>query len=153
MIGPLTIHKRPFANYYGLAFILYELSTPFLNFHWFLDKVGMTGSRPQFYNGIILITVFGLCRLVWGTYQSISIYRDLWKAVQHLNSPDLASVGKDDAIGQLARDAYNDESLPMILAGVYLASNTLLIVLNFYWFAKMVQAVTKRFDKSEKKKQ
>ena len=31
-------------NYYGPVFILYELSSPFLNFHWFFDKLGMTGA-------------------------------------------------------------------------------------------------------------
>ena len=29
----------PFTFYYGAVFILFELSTPFLNIHWFLDKV------------------------------------------------------------------------------------------------------------------
>ncbi|KAK0516302.1 hypothetical protein JMJ35_000905 [Cladonia borealis] len=61
---------RPFCNYYGLSFILYELSTPFLNIHWFLDKTHLTGSTAQFLNGIILITTFAGSRLVWGTYQS-----------------------------------------------------------------------------------
>ncbi|PFH55466.1 hypothetical protein XA68_18265 [Ophiocordyceps unilateralis] len=42
---------RPFVNYYGCVFILWELSTPFLNIHWFLDKTNRTGSRAQLYNG------------------------------------------------------------------------------------------------------
>jgi hypothetical protein len=29
----------PFTFYYGAVFILFEASTPFLNIHWFLDKV------------------------------------------------------------------------------------------------------------------
>lgn len=29
----------PFINYYGATFILFEVSTPFLNVHWFVDKV------------------------------------------------------------------------------------------------------------------
>jgi len=41
------IPQRPFVNYYGCTFILYELSSPFLNFHWFFDKLDMTGSLPQ----------------------------------------------------------------------------------------------------------
>lgn len=31
----------PFTFYYGAVFILFELSTPFLNVHWFMDKVGL----------------------------------------------------------------------------------------------------------------
>ena len=137
--------QRPFANYYGLAFILYELSTPFLNIHWFLDKLGMTGSRLQLYNGIVLIVMFGACRLVWGTYQSFHIYADLWKAVQNLD----ASSGK---VGNIAKEALEDEGLPVVLASVYLVSNTALIILNYYWFSKMIDAVRKRFDKPEEKK-
>ncbi|PQE26753.1 DUF887 domain-containing protein [Rutstroemia sp. NJR-2017a BVV2] len=33
--GLIQFQQRPFANYYGLNFVLYELSTPFLNIHWF----------------------------------------------------------------------------------------------------------------------
>ena len=50
--------QRPFVNYYGCIFILWELSTPFLNIHWFLDKVNMTGSRAQLYNGYLLLFSF-----------------------------------------------------------------------------------------------
>ena len=139
------MQQRPFANYYGLAFILYELSTPFLNVHWFLDKLGMTGSNLQLYNGIALITMFGLCRLVWGTYQSFHIYSDLWKAVQDLD----ASAGLS---GDLTKEGFEAEGLPVVVASVYLASNTLLILLNYYWFWKMIEAVRKRFVKSEEKK-
>ncbi|KAJ3025638.1 UNVERIFIED_CONTAM: hypothetical protein HDU68_006922 [Siphonaria sp. JEL0065] len=39
---------KPFIMYYGAVFILYELSTPFLNIHWMCDKLGMTG--VSFYN-------------------------------------------------------------------------------------------------------
>jgi len=143
---------RPFANYYGLAFILYELSTPFLNLHWFFDKLNMTGSRAQFYNGIALLTVFCLCRLVWGVFQSVHIYQDLWKAAQHHSSSGgTASSGKlippdmgphptfDEAY------VYEDRTLPLWLVYSYIGSNTTLVILNFYWFGKMIKAVTKRF--------
>ncbi|KAL9004993.1 MAG: hypothetical protein Q9188_002207 [Gyalolechia gomerana] len=119
---------RPFLNYYGVNLILYELSTPFLNIHWWLDKVGMTGSTLQLVNGIALLTTFGGSRLVWGTYQNYSMYKDIWKAV---NNP-----------GELP--------VPSWLALAYLASTTALSCLNFYWFGKMMQAVAKRFDKPNK---
>ncbi|KAL8664022.1 MAG: hypothetical protein Q9168_007992 [Polycauliona sp. 1 TL-2023] len=116
---------RPFVNYYGLNFILYELSTPFLNIHWWCDKVGMTGSTLQLVNGIALLTTFGGSRLIWGTYQNYQMYTDIWRAVQNP--------------GELP--------VPAWLAIAYLASTTALSCLNFYWFGKMVQAVAKRFDK------
>ncbi|KAL8946108.1 MAG: hypothetical protein Q9222_007450 [Ikaeria aurantiellina] len=116
---------RPFVNYYGLNFILYELSTPFLNVHWWLDKVGMTGSALQLVNGIALLTTFGCSRLVWGPYQNYMMYKDIWRAIQNP--------------GELP--------VPPWLALAYLGSTTALSALNIYWFGKMIQAVTKRFEK------
>ncbi|KAL8714622.1 MAG: hypothetical protein Q9220_001570 [cf. Caloplaca sp. 1 TL-2023] len=121
---------RPFVNYYGLNFILYELSTPFLNIHWWLDKVGMTGSTFQLVNGIALLTTFGCSRLVWGPYQNYMMYKDIWRAIQHP--------------GELP--------VPPWLALAYLGSTTALSALNIYWFGKMIQAVTKRFGEPKKGK-
>ncbi|CCE28339.1 uncharacterized protein CPUR_01814 [Claviceps purpurea 20.1] len=69
---------RPFVNYYGCIFILWELSTPFLNIHWFMDKLDMTGSQAQLYNGFLLLFTFFSCRLVYGTYQSVQY---IWRAI------------------------------------------------------------------------
>ncbi|KAI4123567.1 MAG: hypothetical protein LQ341_007181 [Variospora aurantia] len=115
---------RPFVNYYGVNLILYELSTPFLNIHWWLDKLGMTGSTLQLVNAIALLTTFAGSRLVWGTYQNYCMYKDIWRAVQHP--------------GELP--------VPSWLALAYLASTTFLSGLNLYWFGKMIQAVSKRFQ-------
>lgn len=123
------IRQRPFCNYYGLNFILYELSTPFLNVHWVMDKIGMTGSTAQFINGIALITSFGGSRLLWGTYQSIRMYQDIW----------------------LAFKTPGGLPVPPWLAMAYVISNTTLSVLNFYWFGKMIQALMKRFEKPRDK--
>ncbi|KAL9065424.1 MAG: hypothetical protein Q9161_008235 [Pseudevernia consocians] len=116
---------RPFCNYYGLNFVLYELSTPLLNIHWFMDKLGMTGSTAQLVNGIALITTFGASRLVWGTYQSVRMYQDIWTAFE---TPGGLPV-------------------PPWLAMAYVLSNTTLSVLNFYWFGKMITTLRKRFEK------
>lgn len=42
--------------------------------------------------------------------------------------------------------------LPPWLAFVYLAANTLLSALNFYWFWLMIATVRKRFSASEKRR-
>lgn len=122
---------RPFVNYYGLNFILYEASTPFLNGHWFFDKLQMTGSSAQLYNGIVLIGTFFCARLAWGTYQSIRVYQDLWKAWTYAGS--------------------NATPLPFWLAVMFAGSNSALCVLNYYWFGKMVTAVRSRFTTPEKR--
>lgn len=112
---------KPFANYYGVNFVLYELSTPFLNIHWMLDKFGMTGSNLQLYNGLTLMASFFGCRLVWGTYQTYLLTTDMI-------------------------EAWRAGPVPRLLFGVYFLSNTTLTCLNFYWFSKMVEALRKRFE-------
>lgn len=180
-VAVTSLGFRPFANYYGLNFILYELSTPFLNVHWFCDKLGMTGSRVQLVNGILLLMTFFGCRLVWGTMQSVHIYQDMLTAwdyaklgqtsamIEHAGfQPDTIKPGMSaDMVQAAVRQAANrfrDSVFPMdnplmrtmnrvhgepmwssTLAVVYLAGNTILSVLNFYWFYLMVLAVVKRF--------
>lgn len=131
--------------------MLYELSTPFLNIHWFCDKFDMTGSTLQFYNGILLLASFGGSRLVWGSYQSYSIYKDIW-AAWHTKVPFSAECLRS-AIqhGQGLEVPVACRQLPGWLAVLYVGANTALTVLNFYWYWKMIAAVRKRFVPKEKK--
>ncbi|KAG8533203.1 uncharacterized protein KY384_001986 [Bacidia gigantensis] len=122
---------RPFCNYYGINFVLYELSTPFLNFHWFMDKLDMTGSTAQLINGIALLVTFGGSRLVWGTYQNVKMYSDIW-------------------------EAFNTQGglpVPTWLAGVYMLASGTLTGLNLFWFSKMIQALLARFQDDKKSDQ
>ncbi|KAI9823562.1 MAG: hypothetical protein M1819_001169 [Sarea resinae] len=174
-LAVFSLGFRPFINFYGPTFILYELSSPFLNMHWFFDKLNMTGSRPQWYNGIFLLATFFSCRLVWGTYQSAWVFTDMWRAVHKpgfisstdaaaanhsspldssfaspsasLNSPASAS-GPLKTPTDLMRFATSGATLPVWLATIYIASNLVLNALNIYWFGKMVEAVKKRFGPS-----
>jgi len=143
------MHKQHAPNCYGLSFILYELSTPFLNIHWFFDKFGMTGTKAQLYNGIALLVSFAGSRLVWGSYQSYLIYGDVWKA-WHTIEPYTADCAK--FVGQAAglNTPVGCKTLPTWLAISYVGANTALSVLNVYWFYKMVAAVRKRFPKDDK---
>ena len=150
---------RPVFNYYGPVFILYELSTPFLNLHWFFDKLDMTGSDPQLYNGIALIGSFFAARLCWGTYSSIRVIWDVYQVLFHGASPSpiLAAVtGADTAADavlgvsadprdEIMRFARSEETVPWWICAVYLGANLTLHSLNFYWFGKMIETVRKRF--------
>lgn len=145
---------RPFLNYYSCNFILYELSTPFLNFHWFFDKLNMTGSRAQLYNGLALIATFFSCRLVYGMYMSTWVYRDMWNAVWE--GPTTEWINNPDAANGVAVRAYaaGANTIPMWLFVLYVSSNVCLNSLNVHWFFKMISAVRKRFEppKTEEKK-
>jgi hypothetical protein len=144
----LTMVQRPFGNYYGINYTLYELSTPFLNIHWFLDKLGKTGSRMQLYNGILLIATFFGCRLAWGSYQSWLIYSDLWEAWKARGSFAAAGCARffrTTGLGSWMEVPLKCRVLPAWLGVSYALANTCLTLLNIFWFSKMVSAVRKRF--------
>jgi hypothetical protein len=102
----------------------------------------MTGSVYQLINGVFLLMTFLGCRLVWGTYQSVRVYQDVWNSLFH--TP--AAAGKSaipihEGIMRFAGEEY----VPVWLAFTYLGSNIILNTLNFYWFGKMIEALRKRF--------
>jgi hypothetical protein len=131
----------------------------------------MTGSKAQLYNGIVLLFAFFSCRLVWGTYQSVRVYQDVWAAINH--KPVGASINLDAltngtvaaaeaAAGHSAAPIHDgimqfagEEFVPLWLAFTYLGSNIVLNTLNFFWFGKMIETVRKRFQppKEERRKE
>ncbi|KAI9275343.1 hypothetical protein BY458DRAFT_434500 [Sporodiniella umbellata] len=54
--------------------MFYELSTVFLNIHWFMDKLGYTGSKLQMVNGAMLLLSFFGVRIVFGVTMSIRLW-------------------------------------------------------------------------------
>jgi len=114
---------RPFLNYYGAVFLMYELSTPFLNIHWFMDKSGMTGSKLQLANGICLLLAFFSARLVFGYYMSYQTYVSV-----------IAQIDK----------------VPTFLCILYGTANIILNGLNVIWFSKMISSLIKRFQSPKK---
>ncbi|KAL5001477.1 TLC domain-containing protein [Aspergillus recurvatus] len=159
---------RPFVNFYAPVFILYELSSPFLNIHWFLDKVNMTGSNLQWYNGMALLVVFFCCRLIWGTWQSALVYIDMFAALRQTWSAGSSPLSPVDITAQIfqARDdgslcineacvranaeitkyaKHTAAGVPTWLVVTYVTSNLILNGLNYYWFSKMIETVMKRF--------
>ena len=123
------------------------MSTPFLNLHWYFDKCNMTGGKAQLVNGIALLVTFFGSRLVWGTYQSVNVYRDLAHVLRMPESESQRWLHGSEVM------QFSDKLLlPLWLAYTYLASNTLLAVLNFYWFWRMMETVTNRFRSPPEKK-
>ncbi|KKY18346.1 hypothetical protein UCRPC4_g05028 [Phaeomoniella chlamydospora] len=164
--------SRPYLQYYGSTFILYELSTPFLNIHWFCDKLGLTGSKLQWYNGMCLLATFAGCRLFWGTYQSFRVYQDIWEALSVPSTTSIASAIQAHALesgtserifklsggqcvlgdpscaaaqSEILRFISHSQHLPVGLAFSTIASNLVLNSLNFFWYTKMIKTVLARF--------
>ncbi|KAL5533261.1 hypothetical protein ACEPAF_5037 [Sanghuangporus sanghuang] len=112
----------PFIAYFGPRFLLWELSTPFLNIHWFLDKMNLTGSTIQLVNGILLLSSFAGARLVYGFIKSYAFYQTLF--------------------------AIKDQ-VPLGVTLTYGLGNVVLNVLNIFWFVKMISALQKRMKPTE----
>ncbi|KAF2721679.1 DUF887-domain-containing protein [Polychaeton citri CBS 116435] len=161
---------RPFVGYYAPVFLLYELSSPFLNIHWFCDKVGLTGTIYQAINGTLLAIVFFSCRLVWGVWNSYHVFYDVrtaqaagygeWGFAQTVAAKEAEmlkgqgfyekytglrftniDIATGDVTGYMAPVKY----APLWLGGAYLAANMTLNVLNVYWFTKMIETIRSRF--------
>jgi len=113
---------RPFLNFYAGLFLLFELSTPFLNNNWFMDKCEMTGSKLQLVNGVLTLLVFFGARIAGGFYYSYTFQRE---------------VG---AFG----DAHPE--FPRMHIYIYRIANVIMCGLNAYWFHAMIDAVRRRMQ-------
>ncbi|KAF8958822.1 hypothetical protein BGZ46_001888 [Entomortierella lignicola] len=121
---PTTLHLgRPFLQYYGSVFLMFELSTPFLNIHWFMDKLGMTGTIYQLINGVILLSLFLGVRIIFGIYMSYQTYQSAVVVI---------------------------DQIPWHLIIVYSLANVILNSLNIFWFYKMIESLMKRFQPTKK---
>ncbi|KAM0788522.1 hypothetical protein ACM66B_001650 [Microbotryomycetes sp. NB124-2] len=110
---------KPFLMFCGPNFLIWELSTIFLNAHWYLDKFQLTGSIYQMINGAFLVMSYIAVRLVWGTYNSYQ----LW--ILLLRTRAGSKIGN--------------------IKYLYLGLNILMNGLNFFWFRAMLLALRKRF--------
>ena len=148
--------QRPLVNNYAPNFILYELSSPFLNIHWCCDKLNLTGSRLQLVNGVVLLTTFLFCRLIWGPWQSFNVTVDVIRAYYLARSdpPIIAELAASNTtLTDMSFATGPASHVPLWLVSVYVAANVVLNFLNFYWFTKMITAIRKRFtgEKSRNK--
>lgn len=140
-------------NWYAPVFILFELSSPFLNIHWFCDKLKLTGGKIQLVNGMVLLGTFFSARIVWGVYNSVMVFKDIFGA--YANPPPATGMDMllvQDALvdAKVVSHPYEGMEVPLWLAAVYLGSNLTLNGLNFWWFSRMIVTVASRFKSPEK---
>lgn len=118
----------PFCQPYLSAFLIFELSTPFVQFHWMFTRCpqGMWSDKVILINGVCLIVVFFFVRLVWGVYATVKSIFLCWPQ----------------------REYYPIWLLPTI----YLLNGGFQF-LNFMWFSKMIKLATKKLSNSDTKKE
>lgn len=59
-----------FGHFYGGLFLLWEISTPFVQLRWILYKMGATETAAYVANGLLMVFSFGMVRVVFGTCAS-----------------------------------------------------------------------------------
>lgn len=103
----------PYAMPWIPAFLLFELSTPFVNVNWFASRLptGTFSNRTVVINGLMLLFTFFSVRIVWGFYAVTLVATDMF------------------AVWSQA---------PIVLPITILLLNVNLDVLNCFWFYKML---------------
>lgn len=130
--------QRPFGLHYGIRYAFIELSTPFVNLHWFLNKLDKAGSKLQIANGLVLIVVFASCRLIFGSYIGLHFFKDVWTGLH------------DDGTSYTTIWPSPDRA-PLILrhevvwwVGItFLATHSAVMLLSLFWFQRMIRMVNK----------
>ncbi|GLC37227.1 hypothetical protein PLESTB_000993600 [Pleodorina starrii] len=106
-----------FLHCHGAAFLMWEISTPFVHIRWFMYKAGWANSVIYVVNGLMMVAAFFGCRIAWGYYQSYMLVTDV--------------VGERYRAGS---------SFPVAATVGYCLVAVVMNTLNTYWFVKMVAA-------------
>lgn len=108
-----------FLTFYGAAFLLWEISTPFVHMRWFLLKSGREASTAYLVNGLTMAATFFACRPLWGTYISYKFWMD---TEAELSAP-------------------RPDGFPASGIWGYRIANLALNSLNYWWFSKIATKV------------
>lgn len=111
---------RPCFHYQGLIFLLYEMSTPFLNMRKLLWVYSLENSRFAKVNNLIFLLTFVVVRVIVGNYYSVVFARDY---LLNYNSADA--------------------QLPNTFRWAVFIVNWIINALNMYWLYLMVKHIFK----------
>jgi len=108
--------------YYGYFYLTFEASTPFLNFHWFMDKMGVPNANLfKRFNAALLVLSFFVFRIVSGCgYSMFVVWQDIDRYIA--TSRNMANV---------------------CIMYYYYFAILLLNGLNCYWFYSIIQFATR----------
>ncbi|KAJ2798673.1 hypothetical protein H4R20_004734 [Coemansia guatemalensis] len=67
----------PLFQYYGACFMMFEVSTLFLNIHLDFEDLGLKDYILYYINGMALVSSFFFSRIVYGTILSIKVWKEL----------------------------------------------------------------------------
>lgn len=100
------------------AWILTELSTPFLNMIWFYEKLKMPNART--YSGVLLWVAYLPTRMLLSPLTGVALY-DFWPSFQRL---------------------------PTLCYGQFITMLSFATVMNYFWFYKITKGLIKALKKT-----
>ncbi|KAJ1961825.1 hypothetical protein GGI12_003023 [Dipsacomyces acuminosporus] len=109
--GVYLLSYTPFLQYYGACFMMFEISTLFLNLHNSLEDTNCKDAVMYFINAMALVSSFFFARIVYGTMLSINVWRGIANSAIPIN--------------------------PLVTNFVRIANLTLL-GLSYYWFCVII---------------
>lgn len=110
---------KPYCLPWIPLFLLFEASTPFVNYNWFASHLprGTVSDRAIAINGVLLLVTFFSVRILWGFYAVALLAYDMYRAGRHVS---------------------------VFFPTMFLVLNFSLDVLNVFWFSKMVAIAKKK---------
>ncbi|KAJ2055068.1 hypothetical protein GGI08_004280 [Coemansia sp. S2] len=109
--GVYLLAYSPLLQYYGACFMMFEISTLFLNIHNTLEDLELQEAILYYINATALVSSFFFARIVYGTILSINVWRELANSTIPIN--------------------------PLAVSFVRLANITLMC-LSYYWFSIII---------------
>ena len=110
--------------------MLWEISTPFVHMRWFLYKIGRGSTRLYLANGLAMMVVFCLCRIVWG---GCKFPRSSGFLLRDVGGGDV-----DLAMRYFISSTKPQDVISPITIWLLRAICVSLNGLNWYWFQQMV---------------
>jgi len=117
--------QYPFLHYWGLYFLLYELSTPFLHARWFLIAIKQKGA---------ILTLIQLCFV--GAFVSMRLV--------------LGSIASYTWWGLMLKLLESGQAHSNVVVIMYLCCNVVLNALNWYWFSQILAGATGKGKKADR---
>jgi len=107
------VHLIPIFQWYGMVFLLFELSTPFINLAWMMDKAGVKNAAVIKGNFALAVLTFFFVRIIFGTCMLARAWMTLVD--------------------------FSIEGIPGFVRATCMFVGPLLGTLNFYWFYMIIQ--------------
>lgn len=130
-----------------------EVTNVSQNLYHFFAKSGQMFSLPAKLNVLVWIATFFSIRIVWGTYQTFLVFRDLWTMTVTPVTPKSLGEAEWTAVLRLQDAGLSPCRLPPWVLACTLFCGSAQAILNHIWFYSIVRAVLVNAKKARQAKE